>query len=293
MGSFNLKNNLVLSNVTVGTSVTGATGSHSFELGFNRKGKLRASASSFVSSDGKPTVAAFQFLPSVIAQNVTPQMMSDNDVRVIQFCKISYYSVSYAGRKDSDGMVDWVFRGPVLDKWHLDCLTNFSATSALNYPYYDIASTVRFESGYFPIVNDTPSVILDLDIRNSKTDRWNYLWSFSSKTEFVSYVVFIHKTGEREPLKGVRWSLDRSIDLKWSKETARVTSFRNNLGIVDKELVLKSGNELYDIMVNPGATPVINIESNNAISSLNNSPAIQYIEYNNWFPSVDADFWTV
>ena len=210
-GPYKLKNGLVVKSVNFAAPRRNTSPTVRFDnhTDISRMPVLKFSSGE---EDASGTLVRLGFTISALVdcQGFSPQVLRDNSVRLMQMVTIKNFTVEFAGRKRSDGFLSYSFSGR-LKNLLLDCITNPSANAAVNFPFYNNSPTTLTGQQYFALMSDTPGFNSNTDERNTRTDRWNYLRRFKSEAEFLTYVVFVHKDGTREPLEGWTWTLSRLI----------------------------------------------------------------------------------
>lgn len=296
-GPYKLKNGSTIAKVTITPPKELNKGSVTFvppdSSPDTRMPVVLFSTAQTVDENGKATTAAYQVSATVTPSGFTKSQIDDNDVRFVQFCEISKWRAAYAGKKNADGMIEMTARGSLTGTRFLDCLTNSSATQAVNFPYYNNEQTVRTGTAYFPMMQDTPGARLEGDMYNGKASRNNYLWTFESEADFISFLVFVHKDGSREPLEGWAWSLKRKLVLRWHDGKPQVVTQTSDLRSAASSTKLENDIRRA-IMIKPDGVRVVNIEFNKAIMSYRSHTDIFFFERYDYDPAETppSDFWT-
>jgi hypothetical protein len=187
-------------------------------------------------------------------------------------------------------MLAYSFRGALTN--HLaDCLTNPTATAAVNFPFYDSTTTDRLKTDYFLLMNDSPGFNSNTDEMNTKTNRWNYLWRFRSEANFLTYVVFVHKDGTREPLEGWEWTLSRLIQLRWRGGKQQIFNQMSLLKPAAKGVELT--NDIRKVLlIDPTGLRVANVEGNKAQQNFRTPNAdVFFMEDDKYSAEVDPLFY--
>jgi hypothetical protein len=292
-----LKNGIKLSTVKVNPSVKDAGGTLRFEadpLQPNGKGIAVMSASSMVDKKMAPTVAAFQANGSFSASGIPAADASSVDLRFMQLAYINFYTATYAGKRSSEGMIDYAYTGNLTGKYLLDCLTNAAGTAGVNRPFYnDEVTATQSGGGFFPTLNDTPRANIALNLYNGKTGRENYLWNFESSTYFVTYAVFKHKDGAIEPIEGCSWQLDREVELRWKDGKPVQKVFTSSLVIKEKRVTPDKTPVICKLLVDSTKLEIINVATNKALGQMRSSPgSIRFDELETYWDGFVEDFWS-
>jgi hypothetical protein len=285
--TINLKNGLKLASVVIKIDDSNSMG---------RPPKLDGGRIGLTSAGLQNSNNGFEFKATVTTSNFTPQQMKENTVRCIQLCQFNNLDKTWAGRKDSDGMVDFSLVPPVQMKWLIDATTGMTNTDrggeALDYPYCSLADKTTTEGAmYIAETSDSPYDFIGVDHTNKKTKRRNYVWAYGSDILFLTYAVFVHKTGEREPLMGCQWLLHRSGLWKHREGKPKLQQYHNYYDILDKNVKLKDTDPLYKLLVNPGSTPVANTLINNVLWFEGDVAGGKLDVLENWWGNFDKDFW--
>jgi hypothetical protein len=293
MAAYTLKNGLVIADVRFSPPKPNASPSARFvpHTLAGRSPVLRFTTSTDVDENGQALSPGYAISAIAKTQGFSIQQMNDNDVRFMQLVTIKNFSVEFAGRKSADGMLSYSFRGG-LTNILLDCLTNSAANAAVNFPFYNAAATSRLKTDYFAIMSDTPGFVSNTDERNSKTDRWNYLWRFRSEAEFITYLVFVNKDGTREPLEGWSWTLQRLIILRWRGGQPQIYNQMSFLKPAPQKTVLVVGDIRRAILLNPSGIDIANVLGNNAQQNFRTAIAdVSFMEQQDYSAEVDPLFW--
>lgn len=257
----------------------------------NRMPVLRFTTSRDIDNNGMALTTGYDISAIASTNGFSSQQMRENDVRFMQLVTIKNYSVDFAGRKSSDGMLSYSFRGGATNIL-LDCVTNQAATAAVNFPFFNSAVTERLKTDYFTMMSDTPGFVSNTDERNSRTDRWNYLMRFRSEAEFLSYLVFVHKDGTREPLEGWAWTLERLIILRWRGGQPQIYNQMSYLKPDTRKTILTSGDIRWVILISPATVNIANVVTNNALQNFRTSSSdVFFMERYDYSPEVDPLFW--
>jgi hypothetical protein len=258
----------------------------------NGKGLAALSASSMVDLNMSPTVAAFAANGGFVATGIPKADLSSVDIRFMQLAFINFYRATYAGKRSSEGMVDYAYQGKLTGKFLLDCLTNSQGTAGVNRPFYNAEVTGHVDQEFFPTLNDTPRMNIALNLYNGKTSRENYLWDFESSTFFVAFAVFKHKDGSIEPIEGCSWQLDRELELRWKNGNPEKKLFRSNLTIKDQKITPDKAPKICEMLKNSGGMDIVNVATNAALAHMRSVPDIRFDELPNYWDGFIEDFWT-
>jgi hypothetical protein len=289
-GPYKLKNGLVVKNVNFAAPQRNTSPAAHFE---NHTDVSRMPVLRFRSGEEDPsgTVVRVGFTISALVncQGFSRQALQDNSVRLMQMVTIQNFTVEFAGRKRSDGFLSYSFSGG-LKSLLLDCVTNPSATAAVNFPFYNNSPTTLTGHQYFAMLSDTPGFNSTTDERNTRTDRWNYLRRFRSEAEFLSYVVFVHRDGTREPLEGWTWTLSRLVELRFRQNRPQLFNVFTDLKPAASGTVLAPSDPRFVLMVTPGTTAVVNVLGNQAQLNFRNDSNVSFAEHDTWQGDVDEFF---
>lgn len=293
-----LKNGVKLTQASVTASANDAAGTVKFVPDPSKSlpdamGVAVMSSSSMVDINMQAMVAAFQGSGLATVSGVPAADMAQIDVRFMQFAWVNYYTVTYAGKRSSEGMVDYAYTGNLTGKWMLDCLTNTQATAAVNRPFYNNETTARQLPSLYPTINDTPRANVALNLYNGKTFRENFLWLFESSTLFAAYMVFKHKSGEIEPIEGCTWQLDRELELRWKDAKPSAKTFKSTLTVKSKNVKPDKSPVLAGLCADSSKLEIINVASNAALGQMRSTPgSIRFDEMDKWWDGFADDFWT-
>ena len=258
----------------------------------NSKGLAALSASSMVDVNMSPTVAAFAANGSFVATGIPKADMGSVDIRFMQLAQINFYTATYAGKRSSEGMIDYAYTGNLTGRFLLDCLTNPQGTAAVNRPFYNAEVTGHVDQEFFPTLNDTPRMNIALNLYNGKTGRENYLWNFESSTFFVTYGVFKHKDGSIEPIEGCTWQLDRELELRWKNGAPEKKVFKSTLVIKDKKATPDKTPVIAGLLKDSSKLDIINVATNAALAHMRSVPNIRFDEMETYWDGFIEDFWT-
>lgn len=293
MSPFNLRNGLVVDEIRFAAPKTNTSPTATFVAHENagRTPVLKFTTSSDTDSRGDALSNGYS-ISALCKTRFSPQQLRDNDIRFMQIVEISEFSVWYAGRKSADGMLGYAFTGNLWQTPLLDCVTRPDLSDAVNRPYYHGQPTDRIGTDFFPVMSDTPGLRVTTDEMNTRTKRWNYLWKFRSKAAFLSYLVFVHKDGSREPLMGWRWELERLIVLRWRGGAPQIYNQMSLLKPEARSTIVAPGFQTHNILVNPGTMAIANIAGNAAQSNFrSSSPDVDFKEVDYYFGDLDENFW--
>ncbi len=258
----------------------------------NGKGLAALSASSMVDVNMSPTVAAFRANGSFVATGIPKADLSSVDIRFMQLAQINFYTATYAGKRSSEGMIDYAYQGNLTAGFLLDCLTNPQGTAGVNRPFYNAEVTGHVDQEFFPTLNDTPRMNIALNLYNGKTSRENYLWNFESSTFFVTYAVFKHKDGTIEPIEGCSWQLDRELELRWKNGSPEKKIFKSTLVIKDKKTTPDKTPVIAGLLKDSSRLEIINVATNAALAHMRSVPNIRFDEKETYWDGFIEDFWT-
>lgn len=292
MARYLLRNRLIVEDVNFAAPRTNTSPSLSFRpsASTSRKPIVDFTTSSDVDDRGVAQSVGYAISALCKTPGFTDAQMRENDIRFMQLVQISEFSVVFAGRKSADGMLGYSFTGPMLQTLMLDCVTNPTATAAVSPPFYHPAASARIGKSYFPSMSDTPGFRSPTDEVNSKTGRWNYLQRFRSKAEFLSYAVFVHKDGTREPLEGWEWSLERLVELRWRNGVPQVFNQMSVLKPGPGKTVLAPGGERHRMLLS-GVGAVVNVVGNAAQTNFRTGgPGIAFFERDSWTSEIKETF---
>jgi hypothetical protein len=296
MGPIDLKYGLKIAEVSLSPTLPAGNGSLGFEPVTGGGKGVAHLISSFA------VAPAFKLTAAVKTANFTPQALKENDVRCIQLLQHAYHKWTFAGMKDSDGTIDYEYNSGLCGPWLIDADTDKLNTRALDYPYSSLSPARKVGSTYILDFDDSPADNIALDMLNGDTKKWNYLWRFQSKMLLHAYVVFVHKSGEREPLAGCTWEFTRDLTVHWRDgkpqpqgrtiESTADSRYVSEPKVINAEVVFPSSDPLYRLMVTPAGRSVANIVDNAAIQALKTSPDVTYRESKNYpVPDLDPYFW--
>lgn len=293
MASYTLSNGVVVLNVNFARPKPNASPTHWLlpHTDTTRTPILHFSTSSEVDEAHNPLTPGYQISAMVKMQGFSQQRMQENDCRLMQLVEIKSFAVDYAGRKNADGMISWKFNGNITNKILLDCVTRPDLSGAVNFPFYNASPTSRLATDYFALMSDTPGFRSTTDEWNTKTDRWNYLWRFRSEAEFLTYVMFVHKDGKREPLEGWSWTLTREVHLRWRSGKPWIYNISSRLKPADTGTVLPTGTQKRALLIDPTGMKIANIVGNNAQQGFRTSTDVDFTERDSYADGVDELFW--
>jgi len=163
------------------------------------------------------------------------------DLQLMQFVTPRRYEAVYAGIKGGHTRVQ--FSAAVENKLFLDGHTSSSSDlSPANFPWMSLVSAARFRpntrAGHF--INqcfDKPGTVEPSWLVVAHDDPFfagakHFLWRMERFDEFITLAVFVHPSGERQPLAVARWTCQHSYTFSWHKnrsdpEIANVVSGRS------------------------------------------------------------------
>jgi hypothetical protein len=150
----------------------------------------------------------------------------------------------YAGLKDQDGST---IEGTtdLNQQWMLDCEFDQvgSRVSAIGLPFYNPKALVRPGQKVTLEMQDQPGGgSRRLQLRNKSRDRWNFLLTSGTDTEFVTFLVVERPDGKHVPVEGFLWKYHRDIGMSWTSGRPSIANDNGGATLITKFVAISSGD---------------------------------------------------
>jgi hypothetical protein len=150
----------------------------------------------------------------------------------------------YAGFKDQDGSI--VQGSTDLNgTWMIDCEFDQvgSRLVATGLPFYNPKALVRPGVKISITMQDEPGGgARRLQLRNKSRDRWNFLLTSGSATDFITFVVVERPDGKHIPVEGFAWRYRRDIDMFWANGQPSIAQDSGGASLDGKFVNIPSGD---------------------------------------------------
>jgi hypothetical protein len=192
----------------------------------------------------KPDVAKYEFGgPHVLAMTALADIQvgllasSDRtlcDLQLMQFVIPREFEVIYAGMRG--GHSRYFYESDILNKVFLDGHIMAGVTEHANDPWMSLQSADKFapntRDGHFKNQSvDSPRgqhptwVVVSHEDPSFNGEK-HFLWRIRRREEFMTFAVFKHPSGKRQPLALVKWTCRHEYRLLW-RQLGRATSIPN------------------------------------------------------------------
>ncbi len=225
--------------------------------------------------DDKPRSIRAQFG----ASEKTPVVKMDGDIQVglnaeserkdcafefMQFATPTRFERIYAGRKDNYGSTTINWAGHIQNRQFLDGSTAENGTDLVairkpfmsKQPHGGPTTHGHFKNS----MEDHPSVGTPEFVVAENNEK-HYLFRIRYLTNFLTVLIFIHPTKERQPVSLIRWVVEYDFTLRWE---GGIPLQSNGLGQVKKGSVTNDAGDLaaVEALVNSPPTLLINQVAN-------------------------------
>ena len=199
------------------------------------------------------------------------------DLEFMQFVTPKSFAATY--HRNGEGFMTRTWKAG-MDVVHLDGHIDLATGAHVNAPFMSITrhNGQKTRDGHFiNSVFDTPEHNLpEFRVREGSNERY-WFWRLSRQDEFMTFLVFIHPTGERQPIAMMRWSFTMEFVVRWEGGTPRPrvaaltpkqespvikdeTALSSHLGIINTPpaWIMPKGNDPanFDLKVVDGLTHV-------------------------------------
>jgi len=202
----------------------------------------------------------------------------------------------YAGFKEQDGSTIQGTTDLNLE-WMIDCEFDQvgSRLTAVGLPFYNPKALIRPGHAISIEMLDEPGGgARRLQVRNKSRDRWNFLLTSDSDTEFVTFVVVERPDGKHIPIEGFSWKYRRNVGMFWTNGTPSIASDNGGATLLTKFVNIPPGDRRYSLLTNltlrESDTVVFKI--NDAIVKAQRGPApgFEIKEYDNYAHEISTEF---
>jgi hypothetical protein len=154
----------------------------------------------------------------------------------------------YAGVKDADGCIEDTSTGLNFRSF-LDCSLRDEGQAPWA-PFYLPRQLLRSGQEFTIEMPDQPAGRVRLQRRNQKRDRLNFLVSFTTSAEFLTFFAVERPDGTHALVRGFTWRSRHEFDINWEKGNPKILSSRGSTTFIEKVDSLSSGDPELAILTN-------------------------------------------
>lgn len=166
-----------------------------------------------------------------------------------QVIRFKFMTALYAGIKDADGCIEDTSTGLNFRSF-LDCSLRDDGQAPWA-PFYLPRQVLNSGQPFTIEMPDQPAGRVRLQRRNQKRDRLNFLVSFSTASEFVTFFAVERPDGSHALVRGFTWKSSHEFEIDWDKGNPKILSSRGSTTFIEKVDSLPSGDPESAILTNP------------------------------------------
>jgi len=135
------------------------------------------------------------------------------DLEFMQFVTPKFFDQTF--HRDGEGWMTRSWKPGITGVVHLDGHLDLTTGAQKNAPFMSLRKGVTTRGGHFENdMQDSPEGLApEYHVSSSGEKLW--FWRLSRFDEFMTFLVFIHPTKERQPIAMVRWSFSMEYVVRW------------------------------------------------------------------------------